>query len=400
LLRAAEVVPDLARAVSLANQSIALDSAAAGSAAGLCRMCDALLVLAHRYEWADSSAAAERALRRWIALRPDDFGPWSHLADLLIGLGRRAEATAAWQRSESLGQPAGDPTDWNLATSLRYDDFTAVDSLCTVGLATPTLSEFESRRWHCAIGLRMEGRYGEALALVREGRVPGTTIVRRDAVPNDLFAAVVSMETGHPLAAAEVFRARAMILAKSGDPDATRARNTAWFLTLAATGAVAGGDTLGARRLIDTIQTVGRQSGFARDPLLHHFVRGILFSREHQDELAARELRASIASPTYGYSRANYELGRTLLALHRPTEAIPVVRAALQGGIEGPGLYVTRTELHELLAQLFDAAGRRDSAHVHYAVVEQAWRSADPFLRPRYEATRRWLAQAGTTSHQ
>ncbi|HEV8215259.1 MAG TPA: hypothetical protein VGP95_05480, partial [Gemmatimonadaceae bacterium] len=86
-----------------------------------------------------------------------------------------------------------------------------------------------------------------------------------------------------------------------------------------------------------------------------------------------------------------YELGRSLLVLRRPAEGIPIVQAALRGGIEGSNLYVTRTELHELLAQLFDAAGQRDSAAAHYTVVERAWRSADPILRQRYDAAQRWL---------
>ena len=70
-----------------------------------------------------------------------------------------------------------------------------------------------------------------------------------------------------------------------------------------------------------------------------------------------------------------------------------MVRAALHGGIEGAGFYVTRTELHELLARLFDADHQRDSAAAHYAIVERAWRSADPFLKPRYDAARQWLAR-------
>jgi hypothetical protein len=52
------------------------------------------------------------------------------------------------------------------------------------------------------------------------------------------------------------------------------------------------------------------------------------------------------------------------------------VRAALRDGIDGSNLYITRTELHELLAQLFEANGARDSASAHYAIVERAWRSA------------------------
>ena len=63
-----------------------------------------------------------------------------------------------------------------------------------------------------------------------------------------------------------------------------------------------------------------------------------------------------------------------------------MVGAGLRGGIDGSNLYVSRTELHELLAQLFDAARQRDSAVAHYTAVEHAWRGADPMLKARYDA--------------
>jgi len=69
------------------------------------------------------------------------------------------------------------------------------------------------------------------------------------------------------------------------------------------------------------------------------------------------------------------------------------VQGALRGGLEGSGLYITRTELHEMLAQLFDANGQRDSAAVHYAVVDRSWASADPFLAGRRDVAHQWLAR-------
>ena len=86
------------------------------------------------------------------------------------------------------------------------------------------------------------------------------------------------------------------------------------------------------------------------------------------------------------------------MALRRPAEAINVVQASLRGGIEGANLYVMRTEIHELLAQLFDANNQPDSAASHYAVVERAWRSADAPLKPRYNAARRWLEAIPATA--
>jgi hypothetical protein len=230
--------------------------------------------------------------------------------------------------------------------------------------------------------------------------VPRSKIVRRGLPHDQYLNAIIDMEAGNPLVAADEFAA----ISRPGDdarekndtvnvPDGYRARYATWTLTLSATAAVAGGDTLRARRLVDSIESVGQRSLFGRDPLLHHFVRGLLHSRAHQDEAALKEFRAAIHSPTFGYTRINYELGESALALKRPREAIPIVQGALRGGIEGAGFYITRTELHEMLARLFDANQQRDSAAAHYAVVERAWRSADPFLKARYEAARQRLAR-------
>jgi hypothetical protein len=134
---------------------------------------------------------------------------------------------------------------------------------------------------------------------------------------------------------------------------------------------------------------------FPRDPVLHHFVRGLLYSRANQHERAVAEFRAALVSPSFGYTRINYELGKSLLALNRPADGIGLQQSALHGGLEGSGLYITRTEFHELLGQLFDANHQPDSAAAHYAVVERAWRSADPILQPRYRAARQWLIRAG-----
>jgi hypothetical protein len=90
-------------------------------------------------------------------------------------------------------------------------------------------------------------------------------------------------------------------------------------------------------------------------------------------------------SLTDGFTRTNLMLARSLIELHRPTEAIAVLRPAIHGGVDGSNTYVSRTELHEALAQAFEQAGQRDSALVHWRAVESAWRLADPQFRDRYE---------------
>jgi hypothetical protein len=176
-------------------------------------------------------------------------------------------------------------------------------------------------------------------------------------------------------------------------PPGVEARQTAWKQTLLGMALAAAGDTLGVRRLADSVQYWGRRSLYGRDQPMHHYLRGMLLVAERNDVGAAAEFRAAMSSPTNGFTRINYELGRTLMRLNRPAEAVPVVRAALHGGLDGSNLYMTRTDLHELLAQAFDRLGMRDSAAVHYRAVLKAWERADPLYQARRERARAGLAR-------
>jgi DNA-binding SARP family transcriptional activator/TolB-like protein len=396
LVHAAGVLADLAPAVDLLNRAIALDSAAGPGSSPLCRLCEALSLLTTRYQWVDSVAAVDRTLARWRALRPNDATPWARQADWYTGLGRPADVETAERRFEALGGRAQHSYLVHLIQNLRFDDVDAANKDCAAGLAGSDSTVFLQYRWFCVIGLRMQGRYREARALLREGRIPGSSIVRPGMPPDVYSNALVDMEMGNGRVAADEFRAIGRAYGDSAlGAGGIWARYHTWTLTLSATAAVAGGDTLRARYLVDTIQHVGQRSLFARDPRLHHFVRGLLLSRAKQHAAAVPEFRAALYSPTFGYTRINIELGESLLALGRPSEAIPLIQAGLHGGLEGSGLYVSRTDFHELLARLFAANQQPDSAAAHYAVVEHAWRSADPILRPRYEAAKQWLARAG-----
>jgi DNA-binding SARP family transcriptional activator/tetratricopeptide (TPR) repeat protein len=398
LIRAAEVTNELPRAVALLDRAIAVDSAAAKETSAICRACDAFNALAARYNWADSSEGVEETLDRWSALRPADPQPWMVRADYLIGLGRRRDADAAHRRADSLGASHGDTIEASLIRTLRTDDLDSAMTLCNRALSVVDPDKFLQYRWLCTIGLRMQGRDRDALRLSQESRTPGSDAVRRGVPPDLVHGAILDMEMGRPEAAANEFARMAADATHSGQTEGLKARAVAWELTLSGTAAALQDDTVRIRSLVDSVELIGHRSLFARDPLLHHYLRGLLLARAQQHEGAVREFRAAISSPSQGFTRINYEIGKNLLALNRASEAIPIVRASLHGGVEGSGLYLTRTETHELLAQLFDAAGRRDSAAVHYAVVERAWRSADPMLKPRYDAARQWLLRTGRSS--
>jgi hypothetical protein len=152
------------------------------------------------------------------------------------------------------------------------------------------------------------------------------------------------------------------------------------------------GDTAALRALADSVERWGTGSNYGRDRKAHHYLRGLLLAAAARHDEAVREFQAAIHSPSLGFTRVNLELARCLLRLARPLEAVVTLRAALHGATDASNLYVTRTELHELLAQAFDRAGMVDSAATHFQSVVRAWRRADPEFLPRRNDAQNWLA--------
>ena len=399
LVRAAEVIntanPNLTRTAYLLNRAAAIDSAAAPRVALVCRACEALSALASQYAWADSTTMAQRTIQRWIALQPASSAGWVSLTDLALALGRESEAVRADHLADSLGRPAGNPSLKDISWQLRADKLDLVDARCRRDLPTAPAPVFDGLRWWCTIGLRMQGRYREALRLARAGVIPGAAIPRSEMGVEPIQSAWLDFEMNRPLAAGLQFRRFAAEARNSNLAPGLAARQTAWNLTLAATALFTDADTAGARSLADSVESIGRRSLFGRDPRLHFFIRGLILARSGRHEEAVLAYRSALISPPFGFTRISYELGKSLLALNRPAEAIPVLRGPLHGGVDGSGLYLTRTEVHELLAQAFDAAGRRDSAATHYAAVARAWRNADPSVTARYQAARDYLTRSG-----
>jgi predicted Zn-dependent protease len=142
----------------------------------------------------------------------------------------------------------------------------------------------------------------------------------------------------------------------------------------------------------DTIRSIAHLSAYGRDWRLPAHVRGLVWLARGAPERAATEFRAALFSPNDGFTRTNLELARTLLTLERPNEAVAILQPALRGSVDGSNFYVTRIELHEMLARAFEAAHQPDSAAAHYAVVASVWSSADPPLRERGNMARRMAA--------
>jgi hypothetical protein len=61
--------------------------------------------------------------------------------------------------------------------------------------------------------------------------------------------------------------------------------------------------------------------------------------------------------------------------------------------MEASNYFLTRTDVHELLAQCFASAGMTDSARVHAAEVTRAWQHAEPEFATRRAAMERLAAR-------
>ena len=142
---------------------------------------------------------------------------------------------------------------------------------------------------------------------------------------------------------------------------------------------------------MNTIAAEGARSAMGRDRVLHYQIAGLLLLGGHRPDEAAAALRSAQVTP-YDFPRNNLELGRALLLAGEPREAVHVLQAGVRGEMSAGGLYATKTELHELLGQAFEAAGEGDSAAAHYRWALGAWRSADAEFAPRVRRIRERLA--------
>jgi serine/threonine protein kinase/tetratricopeptide (TPR) repeat protein len=380
---------DYAAALRRLRQTVELDSAARRGLTPICTVCDARGLLVSTLLNMDSFAAAERESHAWTRLEPQSPAAWRRLSETFGLLGKEASARAAlWRAFDLDARLRAEPVH------LAYLRFHSADHETLEGelreLARTAAPERRSEAlWYLAILLRRQGRLTEALDVARTQRRLAVEL-QPDNAPMQYAYQVsqVLFELGRHREAAALFDSIAQ--AQAGFTASMRAKYQAWPLTLAASAYAAAGDTGALAARIDTIRVLGSKSLLARDQRLHHHVRGLLLVARSRDEEAVAEFRRALLNGLV-YTRTNFELARLLLARRQPADAVKVLQPALHS-IEGAGLYVTRTELEELLARAWDAAGSRDSALVHYRAVITTWQRADPALRERVQHVRTRVA--------
>jgi DNA-binding SARP family transcriptional activator len=388
--RARHFAGDWSAAIEALERAAALDSMTADPMSP-CYLCQDLGSLTDAYFWADSSPAAIRVARRYAKLRPDWARPWEILT---WGAARLGDSTAAHDALRNWTLRTSHARDPVLETriAILLDQYDGIADALKLLLASPKQPDFFEARWWLLITLRNQGRLREAQALLETGTLPGFPARQAPNARDDVNEGILGLESGDArTAVARFVRGWEAPLSAALSPGSA-ARYHAWRGTLAAMAFAAAGDTAALGRMADTVEFWGQRSIFGRDRKAHHYVRGLGHIAAGRDDDAIRELAQAIYSPSLGFTRVNLELGRALLRRGRAREAAVVVAPALRGDIDASNLYVTRTELHELLAQAYDRAGERDSAAVHYRVVARVWAKADPQFKARRDAATAWLA--------
>jgi DNA-binding SARP family transcriptional activator len=389
---------DFTGAVAPLERAIAMDSLSFTRVDSLsgCNACNAFFELVLAYELADSLAAAERTARRWTRLDPESSRSWSSLWDVLERESKFEEAQQVAAHIASINRDAITATDRTAINAIRMADFELADRVLRGAIQGGSTAAQADAMWDLDLSLRHQGRVAEAVTLARQYRELSDRAQRippNEASQSARPLAASLYDAGRYREAAALFDSTARYRA-AGEPAASAARERVWSLAHAARSLAAAGDTSELSARADTIAAVGTQSASARDQRLAPYIRGLLFLARNDLPNAAVAIRSSIYSMPGGYTAENYDLARVYLRLRRPREAIAVLQPVLRGKLDASNMYVTQTEIHELLAQAWDSAGRRDSASTHYAWVAKAWKNGDPPFAKRAEDARRQISRA------
>lgn len=357
---------DFLGALPYYERVVTMDSIARFPAGIDCRACNALMGVFSSFVAVDSFPAAERTLERWTRLLPNAPIAWQMYSELLSITGRYEESMAAARRFDSLSpeEPIARVQEGQNLIRQGLNDSAAALLLAQTRLASG--HERLETLWFRVIALREAGRGRDALEAALRYRIEaaGTSTSPAYQHSGALLQGVALESMGRMRDAAVVYDSAAGWVFANDFPS-SHARRVSWVLTHAASALAASGDTTRLQRIADSLRFLGERSGFGRDRLLHHHVRGLLLAARGQDSLAIEEFRAAIYSITAGYTRTNIELGKIYLRRNQPREAIAILEPALRGSLEASNLYAPRRDIHTLLAQAYIAVGDGDRAAGH-----------------------------------
>ena len=380
-------------AIAPLQRVIAMDSLSftRADSVGGCNACTAMFQIVAAYDVADSLAAAEREARRWTQLQPHIAASWIALWDVFERAGKFTDAAKLTERIAALDQDPVAAVTRTSTHALRTGDLTTGERLVRAALQAGNAPAQREALWQLILSLRYQGRLTEAATVARQYRalaVPLDSGIVGAVSPSAAPLAAILFEAGRYREAAALFDSISHWRAPEEAPSG-RARERAWRLTHKARALASAGDTAAVVALADTIDAVGAQSGHVRDRRLGRYVHGLVLLARNDLDGAEAAFRSAIFSWPAGYTRVNYDLAVVLLERGRPRDAIAALQPVLRGKVDASNYYVTHTEVHALLAQAWDAAGRADSAAVHHAWVARAWEHGDAPYAQQAAAARR-----------
>ena len=382
---------DFLGSIPFFERVIAMDSSSLRATRVTCAACEAFSSVVGAYALADSARAAERVARRWLAIQPASPFAAIQLANALDAQNRTRQVDSllnAWASRDASGELALGFRPMHL---IRVGEFAAAESLLHAQSLIPNAARQTDAYWALAISLRTRGRLNDAYDAARQMRRVAADGSDKSPPTTTLLEAQIQRERGNSAAAVALFDSLTRARYSAQESSLAGHRN-AWLIAQAADARAAANDTAKLQALADSIRALGASSAYARDRRLYHHVLGRLYAARGDDARAATEFQQAIYSVTLGYTRTNYELARVHLRNRRPREAVALLQSALRGSIDASNLFVSRTELDELLAQAWDAAGAKDSAAAHYEIVARSWNGADAALASRAQAARARVA--------
>lgn len=371
---------DSPAAIVSLKRVLALDSLS-GSATPYCRACDAMESLVFAYQSLDSASAAERAAREWVGAQPESARAWTVLAAFLLHMDRVSEAIEANQRATRLTGDGGTanvlfPVVVYLHAGQLDDAERALDDAARRGAAAGSVMDLRIILRH------LQGRLSDAERLAQEWLRPVPRAQRGDNVGRvvDWRRAVMWQQRGDGNRSMALWDSLSRFPAGDADPGQDARLNVQrWAVAASVAAAAQRADV--AKRWADSSEAWSTRAPTRRDPRTAMWARGMALAAAGDTAGAIVTLQQAMYWPAFGLPRLNADLARLLLARGRYAEAIPVARGALRAPFDLRSSVADFTTSRVLLARAFEGAGQRDSALVHWRVVQRSWRGADAPLR-------------------
>lgn len=382
-------------AIPFMNRVMTMDSLGFLGQSPRCRACDALGQLIYAYSSLDSLPVAERFARDYVRRQPRSARAWLGLAGVLLAREQYDEASKAHQTAMSISPVNVYDRVFPAIIRMRRGDLDEADRLARDLIRTGSAVDVIEARWLLILSLRYQGRWREALSVTREGIAAYAPAERHTNAALTLrsIEALILLESGKPKEAAAMWDS----LTRTRPTDLNPGQSTTRFFTfqnaLLAGAYAAAGDAPRLSAATDSVLAWAARSTSRRDVFLGSHATGLRLALRGDTAGAIAALESAIYSPTTGFTQTNRQLARLYMAQRRPQDAVRVLGAALRSPtMESGSLYVTRTELHELIAGAYDQLGMADSAATHYQRFVSAFARSDAESRPRYDAASARLA--------